>query len=97
MEKTTSSIKVFNTYNAEGAKKLLADAGFKDVNNDGFVDTPSGKSFELMIQSPNGWTDFNNTVQLAVEQLNEVGIKGKLVRQTSCIQPSNAWRYIMPT
>jgi peptide/nickel transport system substrate-binding protein len=76
-EEVHSKYKGFNTYNAEGAKALLAKAGFKDVNGDGFVDTPSGKSFELLIQSPNGWTDFNNTVQLAVEQLNEVGIQAK--------------------
>ncbi len=76
-EKTHSKYKGFNTYNVEGAKSVLAKAGFKDVNNDGFVDTPSGKSFELLVQSPNGWTDFNNTVQLAVEQLEEVGIKAR--------------------
>lgn len=76
-EETHNKYKGYNTYNAEGAKKLLAKAGFKDVNKDGFVDTPSGKSFELLIQSPNGWTDFNNTVQLAVEQLAEVGIKAR--------------------
>ncbi|OLQ92768.1 peptide ABC transporter substrate-binding protein [Vibrio ponticus] len=76
-EETHNKYKGYNTYNVEGAKALLAKAGFKDVNNDGFVDTPSGKSFELLIQSPNGWTDFNNTVQLAVEQLAEVGIQAK--------------------
>lgn len=76
-EKIHNKYKKFNTYNVEGAKKQLADAGFKDVNGDGYVDTPSGKPFELLIQSPNGWTDFNNTVQLAVEQLDEVGIKTK--------------------
>ncbi|USE00959.1 ABC transporter substrate-binding protein [Vibrio sp. SCSIO 43133] len=69
--------KGYNSYDVEGAKALLEKAGFKDVNGDGFVDTPSGKSFELFIQSPNGWTDFNNTVQLAVEQLAEAGIKAK--------------------
>jgi peptide/nickel transport system substrate-binding protein len=76
-EATHNKYKGFNTYDVEGAKKLLAKAGFKDVNGDGFVDTPSGKSFELLVQSPNGWTDFNNTVQLAVEQLAEAGIKAK--------------------
>ncbi|MGR6862369.1 ABC transporter substrate-binding protein [Aliivibrio salmonicida] len=76
-EATHNKYKKFNTYNVEAAKKQLAKAGFKDVNGDGYVDTPSGKSFELLIQSPNGWTDFNNTVQLAVEQLDEVGIKTK--------------------
>ncbi|WP_119468528.1 ABC transporter substrate-binding protein [Vibrio cholerae] len=74
---THKKYKGFNTYDVEGSKKLLANAGCKDVNGDGFVETPSGKSFELLIQSPNGWTDFNNTVQLAVEQLQEVGIKAK--------------------
>ncbi|WP_070962326.1 ABC transporter substrate-binding protein [Vibrio sonorensis] len=76
-EATHDKYKGFNTYDVEGSKALLAKAGFKDVDGDGFVDTPSGKSFELLIQSPNGWTDFNNTVQLAVEQLGEVGIKAR--------------------
>ncbi|MCP3699804.1 MAG: ABC transporter substrate-binding protein [Aliivibrio sp.] len=76
-EAVHNKYKKFNTYNVEGAQKLLAKAGFKDINGDGFVETPSGKSFELLVQSPNGWTDFNNTVQLAVEQLDEVGIKAK--------------------
>ena len=72
-----SKYKKYNTYDVNGAKKLLKKAGFKDINGDGYVDTPSGKTFELLIQSPNGWTDFNNTVQLAVEQLDEVGIKAR--------------------
>ncbi|MBY6197041.1 ABC transporter substrate-binding protein [Vibrio hangzhouensis] len=76
-ENTHNKYKGYNSYDVEGAKALLNKAGFKDVNGDGFVDTPSGKSFELLIQSPNGWTDFNNTVQLAVEQLAEAGIKAK--------------------
>ncbi|WP_172380737.1 ABC transporter substrate-binding protein [Vibrio sp. Vb339] len=69
--------KKYNTYNVQGAKVLLKKAGFQDIDGDGFVETPSGKSFELLIQSPNGWTDFNNAVQLAVEQLADVGIKAK--------------------
>ncbi|WP_375752657.1 ABC transporter substrate-binding protein [Vibrio sp. HN007] len=76
-EATHKKYQKFNSYDPEGAKALLAKAGFKDTNKDGFVETPSGKSFELLIQSPNGWTDFNNTVQLAVEQLNEIGIKSR--------------------
>ncbi len=74
-EATHNKYKPFMTYNESGAKDLLAKAGFKDTNGDGFVETPSGKAITLAIQSPNGWTDFNNTVQLAVEQLAEVGIK----------------------
>ena len=76
-EVTHKQYKKFNTYNVKGAKALLAKAGFKDLNNDGFVETPTGKSFTLSIQSPNGWSDFNNTVQLAVEMLADVGISAK--------------------
>ena len=76
-ESIHNKYKAYNTYNVKGSKDLLAQAGFKDINQDGFVETPSGQAFELLIQSPNGWTDFNNTVQLAVEQLAEVGIKAK--------------------
>lgn len=66
--------KSFNTYDLKGAKALLKTAGFKDIDGDGFLETPTGKELKLEIQSPNGWTDFNNTVQLAVEQLTEAGI-----------------------
>lgn len=76
-EETHNKYRGFNSYNAEGAQALLAKAGFKDIDNDGYVETPTGKPFELLIQSPNGWTDFNNTVQLGVEQLEEVGIKAR--------------------
>ncbi len=76
-KKVHEKYKGFNTYNIDGAKQVLAKAGFKDLDKDGFVETPSGKTFELLVQSPNGWTDFNNTVQLAVEQLLEVGIKAR--------------------
>lgn len=69
--------KPFMTYNVKNAKALLKEAGFKDVDGDGFVETPTGKEIALTIQSPNGWTDFNNTVQLSVEMLQEVGIKAK--------------------
>ncbi|UJF17167.1 ABC transporter substrate-binding protein [Vibrio sp. SS-MA-C1-2] len=69
--------KKFNTFDLEGAKALLKKTGFKDIDNDKFVETPSGEKIELEIQSPNGWSDFNNTVQLAVEQLNDAGINAK--------------------
>ncbi len=71
---THDQYKPFMTYNPEESIAVLKRAGFRDINNDGFVETPSGQSFALDIQSPNGWTDFNNTVSLAVEQLHKVGI-----------------------
>ena len=74
---TYESFRGFNTYNLKNAKALLEKAGFKDIDGDGFVETPTGKSIHLEVQSPTGWTDFNNTVQLTVEQLEAAGIKAK--------------------
>lgn len=76
---TYNKNKAYNDYNVDTAKALLKGAGFKDRNGDGFVETPSGKTFELAIQTPSGWTDWNNTAQLAAENLADVGIKAKAV------------------
>lgn len=65
----------FMSFNQKASKALLKKSGFIDIDGDGFVETPSGKPLALEIQSPGGWTDFNNVVMLAVEQLAEVGIK----------------------
>ncbi|WP_428809442.1 ABC transporter substrate-binding protein [Vibrio lamellibrachiae] len=74
-EETHKQYQPYMTYSPDVARKLLKESGYKDTNGDGFVESQSGVPFELAIQSPQGWTDFNNTVMLAVEQLNEIGIK----------------------
>jgi len=48
---THNKYKQFNTYNVDNAKALLAKAGFKDLDGDGFVETPTGKKIELEVQS----------------------------------------------
>jgi peptide/nickel transport system substrate-binding protein len=68
----------FSKYNIDAAKALLAEAGYKDVTGDGFVETPDGQKISFDIIVPNGWTDWVNTVQLAVEGLTQVGIEGRL-------------------
>lgn len=74
---TYEQYKGFNTYHVKNAKALLKKAGFIDRDGDGFVESPTGKVIELSVQSPTGWTDFNNAVQLGVEQLQAVGINAK--------------------
>jgi len=64
----------YNKYNLGAAKQLLADSGYVDINGDGFVESPEGKRIKFRIMVPNGWSDFINTVQIAVEGLKEVGI-----------------------
>lgn len=68
----------FTEFDIDGAKALLADAGYADADGDGYLDTPSGQPIEFDIIVPNGWTDWVNTVQLAVEGLNELGINASM-------------------
>lgn len=61
-------------FDAEKAKKTLADAGFKDVTGDGFVENPDGTPIKFEIISPAGWSDWNDGAQLAAEGMQKVGI-----------------------
>ena len=65
---------VYMAYNANKAKKMLADAGFKDSNGDGFIETPSGKTIAFKMIVPNGWTDWIDTTQIAIEGMREIGV-----------------------
>ncbi len=72
-------------YNPEKAKALLAEAGYKDTNNDGFVEDPEGKEFKLSFASMSGsdvaeplalhyiqnWTDIGIKVELLEGRLHE--------------------------
>lgn len=73
----------FARYDLEAAKKVLADAGYKDTDGDGFIETPDGQAIAFDILVPNGWTDWVNTVQLAVEGLGELGINAKVATPES--------------
>ncbi len=65
-------------FNIEKAKEYLATAGFVDTNRNGFVETPSGLPLEIEIQVPNGWTDWVNTVEIAIEGLRDAGINSRM-------------------
>lgn len=75
--KTHNKYRPYMSFNIDSAKALLKKSGFIDIDGDGFVETPSGKELTLDIQSPGGWTDFNNVVMLAAEQLANAGIRVK--------------------
>ena len=63
------------SYNPTRAKALLAGAGYKDTNNDGYVENKDGSSISLSIQCPNGWSDWMTSIQVIAESAKSVGIK----------------------
>jgi len=63
------------SYDPEQAKKILADAGYKDVDSDGFLEAPDGSKIELKINNPNGWTDWMESNKVIANGLQAVGIK----------------------
>lgn len=73
----------FARYDPEAARATLAEAGYADRNGDGFVETRDGDPISFDILVPNGWTDWVNTVQLAVEGQRDVGIDARIATPES--------------
>ncbi len=65
-------------YDPEGAKRLLAEAGFADSDGDGWLDR-DGKRFEFEMMTNQG-NQIRNDIQVMVqEQLGRIGVKVELV------------------
>lgn len=58
----------------EKAKQILQKAGYKDVDGDGFLETPDGKKIELNIIIPTGWTDWMIAADLIASDLQNIGL-----------------------
>ena len=67
----------FMGFDTEKANKILDDAGYKK-GADGFRTTPGGKPIAFPIIVPNGWTDWIDAVQIAVEWLRAAGINASV-------------------
>jgi peptide/nickel transport system substrate-binding protein len=63
------------SYNPAKAKALLAAAGYKDVNKDGYVENKDGSKIDLSIVVPNGWSDWMTAIQVIADSAKQVGIK----------------------
>jgi peptide/nickel transport system substrate-binding protein len=62
------------TYDSEKAKQILADAGYKDLDGDGYVEAPDGSKIELKVTCPTGWTDWMAAVQIISRDAKAVGL-----------------------
>ncbi|NIK76884.1 peptide/nickel transport system substrate-binding protein [Paenibacillus castaneae] len=65
-------------FNADKAKALLDEAGYKDTNGDGFREDPNGKEWILNLDYPTGNKVREKTAPIIVENLKDVGIKVNL-------------------
>lgn len=57
----------------DGAKKLLDDAGIKDTNGDGIREY-NGKKLSFKVECPNGWSDWNATLEIVAAAGKKIGI-----------------------
>jgi peptide/nickel transport system substrate-binding protein len=63
-----------NLYNPENARKILEKAKYT-WGADGLLIDPSGKKIRtLFVTCPAGWTDWEQTIQIAVEGMRVIGI-----------------------
>ncbi len=62
------------SYDPDKAKSILAQAGYKDVNGDGFLEAPDGSQIKLSIIVPNGWTDWMESIRVIADSAQAVGI-----------------------
>ena len=70
-----NELKDENAYNRESAKKILADAGYKDVDGDGFVERPDGSKIDLNFVIYTSREELQIYAQAFQTDMKEIGIK----------------------
>ena len=67
------------TYNPEEAKKILADAGYKDTDGDGYVEDKEGKPLTITLLAPTGSQTEEAVIQQYIEWWKNVGLRVELL------------------
>lgn len=62
------------SFDTAKAKSMLAAAGYKDINKDGFVEAPDGSIISLQVTCPNGWTDWMAAIDVIATSAQAAGI-----------------------
>ena len=63
------------SYSVSRAKALLAGAGYRDRNGDGYVEDKDGSKIDLRLIVPNGWSDWMTAIQMIADSAKSAGIK----------------------
>jgi peptide/nickel transport system substrate-binding protein len=61
-------------FEPSSAVEILAAAGYKDEDGDGFVETLDGEKIEMRLVVPAGWTDWEAAAEAIAGDLSDVGI-----------------------
>ena len=61
-------------FDPETAKKLLDEAGYKDVDGDGYREAPDGSKIHLKIIVPYGWTDWMESIKIIADNFRKIGL-----------------------
>ena len=67
------------TYKPEESKKILADAGYKDTDGDGFVEDKEGKPLTITLLVPVGSQTEEAIIQQYIEWWKNVGLRVELL------------------
>lgn len=62
------------SYDPEKAKAILAEAGYKDVDGDKFLEAPDGSKIALKVTCPSGWTDWMAAIQIISRDAKAIGL-----------------------
>ncbi|WMT86175.1 ABC transporter substrate-binding protein [Pelagibacterium sp. 26DY04] len=64
----------YGRFDMDAGLALFDESGYVDADGDGFRDNPDGTPIAIDIMVPNGWTDWIDAVQIAMETLTEAGL-----------------------
>lgn len=68
----------YGKFDLAAAEALLDKSGYVDKDGDGYRDNPDGTPISIDIEVPNGWTDWIDAVQIAMESMKKAGLNVKM-------------------
>ena len=74
-ERINSKYDYLSMYLPHRVKKKLDQAGYKDLDEDGYRELPNGDPFKLSIMAVGGWPDWEQAILMVSEYLTDVGIR----------------------